>query len=100
MELPRLQELYDQYRDQGFEVVAVEAKRDTERATKFIQEKGLTFTTLENGEDDAEVVASIFKVRSFPSSFVIDRDGRVRFYHLGFEAGDEVNLEEEIQKLL
>ena len=77
MELPRLQELYDQYRDQGFEVVAVEAKRDTERATKFIQEKGLTFTTLENGEDDAEVVASIFKVRSFPSSFLIDRDGYV-----------------------
>ena len=100
MELPRLQELYDQYRDQGFEVVAVEAKRDTERATKFIQEKGLTFTTLENGEDDAEVVASIFKVRSFPSSFLIDRDGRVRFYHLGFEAGDEVHLEEEIQQLL
>ena len=100
MELPRLQELYDQYRDQGFEVVAVEAKRDTERATKFIQEKGLTFTTLENGENDAEVVASIFKVRSFPSSFLIDRDGRVRFYHLGFEAGDEVHLEEEIQQLL
>ena len=100
MELPRLQELYDQYKDQGFQVVAVEAKRDTERATKFIQEKGLTFTTLENGENDAEVVASIFKVRSFPSSFLIDRDGRVRFYHLGFEAGDEVHLEEEIQKLL
>ena len=100
MELPRLQTLYDQYKDQGFEVVAVEAKRDTERATKFIQEKGLTFTTLENGENDAEVVASIFKVRSFPSSFLIDRDGRVRFYHLGFETGDEVHLEEEIQKLL
>ena len=100
MELPRLQELYDQYKDQGFQVVAVEAKRDTERATKFIQEKGLTFTTLENGEDDAEVVASIFKVRSFPSSFLIDRDGKVMYFHLGFEAGDEERLEDEIKTLL
>ncbi len=100
MELPRLQPLYEQYKDQGFEVIAVEAKRDTERATKFIEEKGLTYTMLENGEDDAEVVASIFKVRSFPSSFVIDRNGRVMFFHLGFEAGDEEHLEEEIKTLL
>ena len=100
MELPRLQPLYEQYKDQGFEVVAVEAKRDAERAKKFIEEKGLTYTTLENGEDDQEVVGSIFKVRSFPSSFLIDRDGKVMYFHLGFEAGDEERLEDEIKTLL
>ena len=100
MELPRLQPLYERYKDQGFEVVAVEAKRDTERAKKFIEEKGLSYTLLENGEEDSEVVGSIFKVRSFPSSFLIDRDGKVMYFHLGFEAGDEVHIEEEIQTLL
>ena len=100
MELPRLQPLYEQYKDQGFEVIAVEAKRDTERAKKFIEEKGLTYTVLENGEDDQEIVGSIFKVRSFPSSFLIDREGKVMYFHLGFEAGDEEHLEEEIQSLL
>ncbi len=100
MELPRLQSLYETYRDQGFEVVAVEAKGDTERATKFIEDKGLGYTLLENGEDDAEVVAEIFGVYSFPSSFLIDRDGRVVYYHLGFELGDEEELAEEIESLL
>jgi peroxiredoxin len=100
VELPRLQPLYEQYKDQGFEVVAVEAKRDTERAKKFIEEKGLTYTLLENAEEDAEIVASIFKVRSFPSSFLIDRDGKVMYFHLGFEAGDEERLEEKIKRLL
>ena len=100
MELPRLQPLYEQYKDQGFEVIAVEAKRDTERAKKFIEEKGLTYTLLENAEEDAEIAGSTFKVRSFPSSFLIDRDGKVMYFHLGFEAGDEEHLEEEIKTLL
>jgi len=100
VELPRLQPLYEKYKDQGFEIVAVDGKRDTERATKFIEENGLTYTMLENAEDDAEIVGSVFKVRAYPSSFLIDRDGKVMYFHLGFEEGDEEHLEEEILKLL
>ena len=100
MELPRLQPLYEKYEDQGFEVVAVETKGQTERATKFIEENGLTYTILQNGEGDAEVAKRIFNVLYHPSSFLIDRDGKVMYYHLGFEAGDEEHLEEEIKTLL
>jgi len=100
VELPRLQPLFEKYQDQGFEIVAVEGKRDTERATKFIEENGLTYTMLENGEDEAEIVGKIFKVRGYPSSFLIDREGNVMYFHLGFEKGDEEHLEEEILSLL
>lgn len=100
MELPRLQPLYETYKDQGFEVVAVESRRDTERATQFIEDKGLTYTLLENGEDELEVVDGTFGVRSFPTSFLIDREGRVMYYHLGFELGDEKKLAAEIESLL
>jgi peroxiredoxin len=100
VELPRLQALYEEYKDQGLEIVAVDGKRDTERAMKFIEQKGLTYTMLENAEGDEEVVGNIFRVRAYPSSFLIGRDGKVMFFHLGFEEGDEVHLEEEIQSLL
>lgn len=100
MELPRLQPLYETYKNQGFEVVAVESRRDTERATQFIEDKGLTYTLLENGEDELEVVDGTFGVRSFPTSFLIDREGRVMYYHLGFELGDEKKLAAEIESLL
>ena len=100
MELPRLQPLYDTYKDQGFEVVAVEAFRDTERAKSFIEKKGLNYTLLEDGEDDRAVTAPVFGVYAYPSSFLIDRDGRVMYYHLGFELGDEKKIEKEIQSLL
>jgi peroxiredoxin len=100
VELPRLQPLYEKYKDQGFEIIAVDGKRDTERATAFIEENGLTYTMLENAEGDDEVVGNLYKVRAYPSSFLIDRDGKVMYFHLGFEPGDEVHLEEEIQSLL
>ena len=100
MELPRLQPLFEKYQDRGLDVIAVEAYRDTKRAEKFIEDKGLTYTFLENGEDDAEVVQSLFGVRGYPTSFLIDRDGRIMYAHLGFEPGDEVTLEEEILSLL
>ena len=100
MELPRLQPLYETYKDQGFNVVVVDGKRQTELATKFIEKHGLTYTALENGEDEAEVVETVFGVQSFPTSFLIDRNGRVMYSHLGFEAGDEEHIAEEIESLL
>ena len=100
MELPRLQPLYETYKDQGFNVVVIDGKRQTDLAMKFIEKHGLTYTALENGEDEAEVVENLFKVNSFPTSFIIDREGRVMYSHLGFEAGDEEHLAEEIESLL
>ncbi|MCU0232848.1 MAG: TlpA family protein disulfide reductase [Thermoanaerobaculales bacterium] len=100
MELPRLQPLFEKYRDQGLEIIAVEGKRDTERARTFIAEHGLSYTMLENGEGEAEVASNLYKVRAYPSSFLIDRQGRVMYFHLGFEEGDEKRLEEEILSLL
>ena len=100
MELPRLQPLFETYRDRGFTVIAVDGKSDTERATAFIGENGLTYTLLENGEGDDEVAAALYKVRAYPSSFLIDREGKVMYFHLGFEAGDEEQLAREIESLL
>jgi peroxiredoxin len=100
VELPRLQPLYEEYGDQGFEVIAVETKGQTDRATKFIEENGLTYTLLQNGEGDAEVAKKTFNVLYHPSSFLIDRNGKVMYYHRGFKAGDEEHLEEEIKTLL
>ena len=100
MELPRLQPLYEKYKDQGFEIIAVDGKRDTERALKFIEDNGLSYTLLENGNAELEVADRLFRVIAYPSSFLIDRDGKVMYYHLGFEAGDEARFEEEIRSLL
>jgi cytochrome c biogenesis protein CcmG, thiol:disulfide interchange protein DsbE len=98
VELPRLETLWQKYRDQGVTVVAVEAVRDRERATKFIDEKKLSFHLLENDETN-NVVRDTYGVQSFPTSFMIDREGKIIYCHVGFEPGDEAKLEKEILEL-
>ena len=100
MELPRLQSLYEKYKDQGFNVVVVDGKRQTEKATSFIAKHGLTYTALQNGEGDAEIADAVFGVTGYPHSFLVDREGRVMLSHLGFDAGDEEKLAEDIETLL
>jgi peroxiredoxin len=100
VELPRLQTIWDEHRERGFEVIAIESNRETDRAVKFIEEAKLGFTCLENGEGDSEVVETVFDVMGYPTSFVVDREGRIMFYHLGFDDGDEKVIEEEILSLL
>ena len=99
MELPRLEPLWQKYRDRGLSVIALEAARDTERAKKFVKENTLTYHLLET-EEDNDVVDEVFNIHWFPTSFVIDRNGRIMYCHVGFDEGDEKGLEEEILGLL
>ena len=89
---------WQKYRDKGFSVIAVEVARDRERATKFIDENKLTYHLLEDNENTA-VVREQFDVGVFPTSFMIDKEGRIMYCHIGFDKGDEEKLEKEILEL-
>jgi hypothetical protein len=100
VELPRLEPLYQRYKDRGLAVVAIEAKRDRDRSVKFVEERGLSYTFVETGEGADDFVREVFKVRSFPTSFLVNEEGKIMFVHLGFDRGDESKLEEQIKLLL
>jgi peroxiredoxin len=100
VELPRLNPLYEKYKDRGLEIVAVEGFRMEKLAKKFIEENQLKFKFVQDNEEDDAVVRKIYKVNGFPTTLVIDRSGKVFYSHLGFEAGDEENLEKEILSLM
>ena len=99
MELPRLEELWNTYKDEGLSIVAIQSDQDREKGMRLVEEKGLTFHILHN-EVDNDVVNGVLRSEGNPSTFIIDREGRVVAYHLGFEEGDELELEKEIVELL
>lgn len=98
MELPRLEPLWQKYSDKGFSVIAIEATQDRERAEKFIAKHNLSYHLLE-ADKDKQLVKDQFGIKWFPTSFLVDRTGRIMICHVGFRAGDEEELEKDLLRL-
>ena len=47
--------------------------------------------------DSKGVTPKIYGVKGMPTSFLIGRDGKVIFQHLGFKEADRENLEKQIK---
>jgi peroxiredoxin len=96
---PKLQDLYVKYKASGLEILGVSEDEADERGTinAFMDTHGAKFPTL---WDEGKKFAGEWKPPNMPSSFVIDKQGVVRFAHLGYHDGEEVELEKEIKELM
>ncbi len=75
IEMPHLQELYEAYVDQNFVILAVSLDDPFEPdATDFAAELGLTFPILKG---TAEVNQAYGGITAIPTTFVINRQGRI-----------------------
>ena len=79
-EMPAMQEAYDELKDQGFVVIAVNELEDQERVREHITSHGHTFTVL---MDHDNTVANMYGVVGLPVSIFIDETGRVQEYVKG-----------------
>jgi len=80
-EMPALQSFYDKYREQGFVVIAVNDGDPTADVLQFVKDYQLTFPVWLDPTYIATEQA--FKTLNLPSSFVIDRSGRIRLQWVG-----------------
>ena len=81
-EMPAIEKVYNDYKDQGFVVLAVNMTYQDTFAdiAPFIDEYSLTFPIL---LDETSEVGTAYQLRSLPSSFFIDRDGIIREVVIG-----------------
>lgn len=100
MEFPQINKIYSRLKDKGFQIIGIDAFNMTEQSKKVMEENKIEFPCFENGKDAAEVVSATFGVAIFPTSMLVDKEGKVRIVHIGFDDGDDVKLEKEILSLL
>jgi peroxiredoxin len=78
-------------------VVGVSQDDDAKGIPAFLSETGAKFPIV---WDDGKAVAKSYDPPSMPTAFVIDKSGIVRFVHVGYHAGDEATLEDEVRSLM
>jgi thiol-disulfide isomerase/thioredoxin len=97
LSFPSLNKLYNELNNKGFEVVAVNLDEEKQDAVKFLAENPINFSI---GYDAEGLCPSAFGVIAMPSSFIIDKQGKIRKIHLGFKPGDITHIREKVLALL
>lgn len=94
---PWMNELQQRHAAAGLVVMAVNVDHDRPLADAFLRDVPVSFRL----EYDASgELARRFEVQAMPTSFLIDRQGRVRARHAGFREAQRAERENELNLLL
>jgi len=96
-EMPLLDRLHHRYEDTGFAVLGVNVEGEVEPAQNIVDKTNVTFPIL---IDDGQKVSEMYNLEAMPSTVVVDRDGVVRYIHLGYKPGDEAKYVEVVKQLI
>jgi len=96
-EVPHLVELYERYKDQGFDVIAVAMAHDPPgRVWTFVRDNKLPYKVAL--DLDRSVAQAFGNVRLTPTTYVVARDGRIVFHKIG--EFDVTNMRTLVELLL
>ena len=98
-EMPSLERLYQALRDQPFVVLAINQWENADHVFSFMGQLNV-FPTFPILFDPESRIAEDFGVKGLPTSFVIDRQGRVVYRAVGGRAFDHPEIERIIGTLL
>jgi thiol-disulfide isomerase/thioredoxin len=95
---PAMEELNRKYASQGLTIVAVSVDQKKENMERFLKSAKVFFTVVRDAQQKLVAAAD---VHAMPTSFLIDRSGKIRFIHAGFN-GEETTRQyvKEIEQLL
>ncbi len=96
-EMPLLEQLYTRYSPLGFTILGINVEEDSKLAEKLLEEIPVNFPILFDTEND---VSEKYNVVAMPSTIMVDRDGNMRYLHLGYMPGYEVDYEKQIKELI
>jgi len=94
---PWMKAMHETYGPKGLTVVAIDVDKSRDLAEPFLQEFPSPFVVAFDPEGKT---AEKFHVSAMPSSFVIDRQGKIVYAHRGFDPKKTDEIEKHIQEAL
>jgi len=76
-ENPNVVKVYEEYKDQGFEILGVSLDRKEERWLKAIEQDGLSWPQVSDLKGWQNAAAQLYGVRSIPHTVLLDREGKI-----------------------
>lgn len=96
-EIPSLHRLRAKIDSPAFEIITVNVGEDQQRIADFVEQVPIQLPLL---LDDEGIVSNAWKVYVYPSSYLVDQDGQIRYAYLGALEWDSPENITIIQSLL
>lgn len=96
-EMPELEKLQQKYQSLGFKVIGVNVENAAEKATGFLKNTPVTFPIVVDADS---TVSKLYHVEAMPTTYLIDRQGQLRFLHKGYQKGTAAEYETQIKQLI
>ncbi len=97
IEMPSMQRVYDELKDEGFVIVAVDLQENRKVVKKFVDQYKLTFPVL---LDKKGKVGAIYGARNIPTTYLIDRDGYIIARQIGAREWDTREIQSIFREIL
>jgi cytochrome c biogenesis protein CcmG, thiol:disulfide interchange protein DsbE len=97
--IPKINALYNEYKDKGVTVVgiSIDTPRNRAKVGPLAKAMGIEYPVL---IDEDQQVSSDFNVSSIPVLFFIDAKNEIVYTHQGYTPGDEIELKTKIEELI
>jgi thiol-disulfide isomerase/thioredoxin len=95
--VPMLRDLNKRYSGKAFQLVSISSDEDVDTWKSFITQEKMDWSEYIDLQGN---VLNSFKVESFPTYIVLDKDGIIRFRQSGLSPSSEMDLEDSINKAL
>lgn len=76
-EMSHIKEAYEQYHEDGFDVIGVSLDKNEAEFREFIEEHDIPWLQIFDGKGWESELARYFGINSVPSQWLIDRDGKI-----------------------
>jgi peroxiredoxin len=96
-EMPVLDELYRHYRSLDFTILGVNVEQNSDDAESLLKDVPVSFPILFDTENK---ISKLYGVKGMPSTVLVDRDGKIRYVHMGYQPGVEAEYQTQIRALI
>ena len=93
--IPLIKDIYAENKDRGLEIIGISLDEDEEKLKSYIKEKEMDWKINYSGKGWYDDTVKLYNVSSIPSTWLIDKSGKLRFFDV-----HEEELKKAIEELI
>lgn len=96
-EMPYLAQLAERHSEEDLHIIGINVEDDKAAAIEFASDLNINFPLV---HDTDRSVSTLYRVPGYPTHYIVDRKGKIRYSGLGFNLADAGTIGQEVQILL